>query len=284
MRPFLERYPAEEADFRRFLAEGRLQLAGALDVMPDVNMPGGETFVRQMQYGKGYYRDKLGVDVTTGWLLDTFGHHAQMPQLLAKGGYKSFWFFRGVPRQNHPSEFFWEGIDGTQDPRVLACRMATALMYGSPNEARRVCAFVNDADSTRSIPTRSGPDRVGLAGADVSEPEEHLAARVEEFNRDPKAPFELRLAVPADFEAVISRRADRPVFKGELNPIFQGIYSSRIELKTWMRLTERQLLDRREAERASPALLGSPADLIARSEHSGSRCSSTRRTTWPPAS
>ena len=77
-------------------------------------MPGGETFVRQMQYGKGYYRDKLGVDVTTGWLLDTFGHHAQMPQLLASGGFKSFWFYRGVPRQDHPSEFFWEGIDGTK--------------------------------------------------------------------------------------------------------------------------------------------------------------------------
>ena len=26
VRPFLERFPAEEADFRRFLAEGRLQL------------------------------------------------------------------------------------------------------------------------------------------------------------------------------------------------------------------------------------------------------------------
>ena len=57
VRPFLERYPAEEADFRRFLKEGRLQLAGGLDVMPDVNIPGGETFVRQMQYGKGYYRE-----------------------------------------------------------------------------------------------------------------------------------------------------------------------------------------------------------------------------------
>ena len=28
VRPFLERYPAMEADFRRFLKEGRLQLAG----------------------------------------------------------------------------------------------------------------------------------------------------------------------------------------------------------------------------------------------------------------
>src|SRR3954463_15499752 len=72
VKPFLERYPELEADFRKYLAEGRLQLAGALDVMPDANMPGGETFVRQMQYGKRYYRDRLGVDVTTGWQLDTF--------------------------------------------------------------------------------------------------------------------------------------------------------------------------------------------------------------------
>ena len=37
-----------------------------------------------------------------------------MPQLMALGGYKSFWFFRGVPRQDFPSEFIWEGIDGTR--------------------------------------------------------------------------------------------------------------------------------------------------------------------------
>jgi alpha-mannosidase len=257
VRPFLERYPAEEADFRRYLAEGRLQLAGALDVMPDVNMPGGETFVRQMQYGKGYYRQKLGVDVTTGWLLDTFGHHAQIPQLLALGGYKSFWFFRGVDRQSHPSEFFWEGIDGTKIP-AFWLPYGYALTYGSPNNAAEFAAFAKDRFNSLDANSR-GQDRVGLGGADVSEPEEHLAARVEEFNRDPNSPFNIRLAVPAEFEAVISRITDRPVFKGELNPIFQGIYSSRIELKNWMRLTERQLLT---AEKLSviAGLLGSPAD------------------------
>ena len=117
VRPFLERYPAEEADFRRFLAEGRLQLAGALDVMPDVNMPGGETFVRQMQYGKGYYRDKLGVDVTTG--LAHRHASATTPScrncsprpVTSRSGSSA-----ACTRQNHPSEFFWEGIDGTRIP------------------------------------------------------------------------------------------------------------------------------------------------------------------------
>ncbi len=258
VRPFLERYPAEEADFRRFLAEGRLQLAGALDVMPDDNMPGGETFIRQMQYGKGYYRDKLGIDVTTGWLLDTFGHHAQIPQLLTLGGYKSFWFFRGVTRQDHPSEFFWEGIDGT---RIAAFWLphGYGLFYPNPKDAT---AFHKAAEARFAALTpnsRGSHDRVGLSGADVSEPEEHLVPLVDTFNKDPRASFAIKMAVPADFEAVVARRSDRPVFKGELNPIFQGIYSSRIELKNWMRVMERQLLT---AEKLSTiaAWLGSPAD------------------------
>ena len=259
VRPFLERYPDEEADFRRFLAEGRLQLAGALDVMPDDNMPGGETFVRQMQYGKGYYRDKLGVDVTTGWLLDTFGHHAQMPQLLAQGGFKSFWFFRGVPRQDHPSEFFWEGIDGTRIP-------AFWLPHGYGDHVRRsqrrrrVRGVREGAvrppgpECPRAGPGRPRRGRRQRAGG-APRP-----ARSRHSTGTPNAPFVMRMAVPAEYEAVIARRTDRPVFKGELNPIFQGIYSSRIELKAWMRIMERQLLTAEKLS-ALAAWLGSPADL-----------------------
>jgi alpha-mannosidase len=258
VRPFLERYPSLEADFRRYLSEGRLQLAGALDVMPDDNMPGGETFIRQMQYGKGYYRDKLGIDVTSAWLIDTFGHHAQLPQLLAKGGFKTFWFVRGVPRQEFPAEFFWEGIDGTRIPAFYLPH-SYALLYGAPKDA---AAFRTWAIQRFKMldPNTQGDDRVGLTGPDVSEPEDHLTARVEEFNRDPQAPFQMRMAVPADYEAVIARRTGMPVWKGELNPIFQGIYSSRIELKAWMRVMEQKLLT---AEKLSSiaAWLGSPADL-----------------------
>jgi alpha-mannosidase len=260
VRPFLERYPSEEADFRRFLAEGRLQLAGGLDVMPDVNIPGGETFVRQMQYGKGYYREKLGVDVTAGWLIDTFGHHAQMPQLMAQAGYKSYWFVRGVPKQNHPAEFLWEGIDGT---RIAAYYLphSYALMYGSPKDATRFLTFAKNRFDSLSPNTR-GPNRVALTGPDVSEPEEHLAPMIELFNREGKAPFAMRMAVPADYEAAVPPRPDWPVFKGELNPIFQGTYSSRIELKSWMRIEEQKILTA-EKLAALADCMGVPADLDA---------------------
>ncbi|MFB3788934.1 MAG: alpha-mannosidase [bacterium] len=257
IKPFLERYPQEAAAFRRFLADGRLAAAGGTDVMPDVNIPGGESFVRQVLYGKGYFRQKLGVDITVGWLLDTFGHHAQMPQLLRMAGYKSFWFFRGVPDRNTPSEFLWEGIDGTRIP-AFWLPQGYSLAYGSPQTQPEFNAFMKSKFEILTPQVR-GKDRVVLAGADVNEPEEHVPPLLERFNDQPDAPFELRFATPIDFESAVAKRPERPVVTGELNPIFQGTYSSRIELKQRTRDLERLLLT---SEKLGVILrgLGSPVE------------------------
>lgn len=244
VRPFLERYPEQETAIRQFIKEGRLAIVGGTDVMLDVNMPGGESFVRQVLYGKGYYRRKLGLDVTIGWQLDTFGHHAQMPQLLKLAGYRSFWFNRGVPDWKTPSEFFWEGIDGSQVPAYWLPR-GYAINYGSPKTFPEFAEFMRKKYESLT-PFSRGDARVGLAGADVTEPEEHVPPMVEEFNRHVDLPFQIRLAVPSEFEAAVSRRTDRPVLKGEFNPIFQGTYSSRIELKQRTRELERLLITAEE--------------------------------------
>src|SRR5580700_1220828 len=64
VKPFLDRYPEQVPAFRKFVKEGRLQIVGGTDVMHDNNMPGPESIVHQMLYGKTYFREKLGVDVT----------------------------------------------------------------------------------------------------------------------------------------------------------------------------------------------------------------------------
>src|SRR3954469_13305394 len=50
VKPFIERYPEHEAAFRKFIAQGRLELVLGMNVIPDVNKPGAESFVRQIQY------------------------------------------------------------------------------------------------------------------------------------------------------------------------------------------------------------------------------------------
>lgn len=237
IRPFLERYPEEEAAFRRFVAEGRLAIVGGLDVMPDVNMPGGESFVRQVLCGKGYLRRALGVDPAISWQLDTFGHHSQMPQLLRLAGYKSFWFFRGVSSWEVPSEFIWEGLDGSRIPAYWLPQ-SYAVTYGSPSDPEGFARFFEERFALLA-PYVRGLNRVGPAGADVCEPEEHVPPMVAAFNARSDRSFDLRIAVPADYEAAVEARPDeRPVIGGELNPIFQGTYSSRIELKQQTRELE----------------------------------------------
>ena len=263
-KPFLERYPEEAPAFRKFIAEGRLQIVCGLDIMPDVNMPSGESFVRQMLYAKGYCRDALGVDVKVGWLLDTFGHHGQMPQVLKLAGFNSFWFWRGAEnrdandRPKTPSEFLWQGIDGTRIP-AFWLPFSYGAFYGSPADLPGFTAFMKQHYDTLAPFSPPGGDRVGPAGVDVCEPELHLPAMVEQFNRQPNMPFTLRIGVPTDFEAVVAKRADLPVITGERNPVFQGIYSSRIELKQWMRNMERRLTDA-ENFGALANWLGSPSD------------------------
>jgi alpha-mannosidase len=235
VKPFLERYPEAAARFRRFVEEGRLAIVGATDVMLDVNMPGGESFVRQVLLGKSYFREALGVEVRTGWQLDTFGHHAQMPQLLKLAGFRSFWFFRGVPKWETPTEFLWEGLDGTRLP-AFWLPQAYAISYGSPTTLPEFAEFMRTRYGMLDAFARAD-HRAGPGGADVCLPEEHLPELVQQFNALPDAPFELRFATPAEYEDAVLGD-NWPVLRGELNPIFQGIYSSRIEIKQWTRELE----------------------------------------------
>jgi len=236
VRPFLERYPEQAAAFRQYVKEGRLQIVCGNDVMLDVNMPSGESWVRQVLYGKGYYRDTLGVDVNVGWALDTFGHHAQMPQLLKLAGYQSYWFQRGVPGDATPSEFLWQGLDGTKIP-AFWLPLSYGLFTPAPKDAYSFSHYVQDEWGALGEYSK-WPDRVALVGADVSEPEESFPAQVKEFNQNSGSPIKLRFGLPTDFAAVAAKRQDQPVVSGELNPVFQGIYSNRVELKQWVRRLE----------------------------------------------
>ena len=239
VKPFLDRYPEEAVAFLQFVREGRLQIVGGTNTMLDANIPAGESMVRQMLYGKSYFKEKLGVNVTVGWALDTFGHNAQMPQILKLAGYKSYWFQRGVPNLEVPSDWLWEGIDGSQIPAFYLPK-GYGLLGNTPDNIDEFKALLKSRFDSLT-PWTNGSERVGLASPDVADPVESVPVLVKEFEQQNNKPFNLRLGVPTEYEELINKRTDRKVIKGELNPIFQGAYSSRIELKQKLRNIERLL-------------------------------------------
>ena len=209
-----------------------------------------------MQYGKDYCRKALGIDVDVAWMLDTFGHSPQLPQLLSLGGFKSFWFCRGVPNDKGPSEFFLKGLDGTTEPTFWLPGFY-GLLYGPPRDQKGFDKFFIDRFNSLNNNAK-GPERVGLAGVDVSEPEDYVTPLVREFNKNPASPITIRYSVPSEFAKVVAKRKDTPAESYDLNPIFPGTYSSRVELRQTAKRLETKLLDVEQVS-ALANLVGSPA-------------------------
>ena len=55
-----EYYPSLYEKIRRAAAEGRWIAEGAMYVEPDTNMPSGEALIRQLVFGKRFFKEELG--------------------------------------------------------------------------------------------------------------------------------------------------------------------------------------------------------------------------------
>ncbi len=119
--PLLYKYLKEEApelyaELKERVKEGRWEPEGAMWVEADCNLTSGESLVRQIMYGKRFFRDEFGVESRVLWLPDVFGYSAAMPQILKKSGVD--WFVTSKISWNETNQmpydtFKWYGIDGT---------------------------------------------------------------------------------------------------------------------------------------------------------------------------
>ena len=107
-------------DIKKRVKEGRWEVQGGAWVESDANVPSGESLVRQLLYGKRFFKDEFGVEVDNFWLPDVFGYSGALPQILKKSGVDYFMTQKLSWNEHNrfPHHTFnWEGIDGT---KVLA--------------------------------------------------------------------------------------------------------------------------------------------------------------------
>ena len=116
--PFLKTYPEAKDFLKQMVADGRLEIVGGMHSMPDENIPCGESYIRNVLWGKNYCEKELNIDVRGGWPIDTFGHHPQIPQLMLKCGF-DYISFQRLMKRGSPSEFYWQGIDSSVNGSVF---------------------------------------------------------------------------------------------------------------------------------------------------------------------
>ncbi len=113
-----EKYPAMFQEIQQRVKEGRWEVIGGMWVEPDLNMPDGESLVRQILYGKRYFQQKFGKDINIGWNPDSFGYNWQLPQIYKRSGIDYFvtqkllWAseFTKFPYRL----FWWQAPDGSR--------------------------------------------------------------------------------------------------------------------------------------------------------------------------
>src|SRR5947209_2756624 len=126
---YLEVQPEQEEHLKQYTRSGCI-LVGPWYVQPDEFLVSGESLIRNLQFGL-QRATEFGNPMRVGYLPDSFGHIAQMPQILRGVGIDSAVFWRGVGAEAQKSEFYWEAPDGT---RVLVTHLADPLGYSNARQ------------------------------------------------------------------------------------------------------------------------------------------------------
>ena len=111
--------PEVYAQIRKRVAEGRWEPGGAMWIEPDCTCPSGESFVRQIIHGTGFWTKEFGARGKQRFLYlpDTFGFPPCLPQIARLSGLDTFitnkMSWCETNRFPHVT-FDWRGLDGTE--------------------------------------------------------------------------------------------------------------------------------------------------------------------------
>jgi mannosylglycerate hydrolase len=253
---YLEIRPEMEDRLRELLAAGRLE-TGPSYVLPDEFLVGGESLVRNLLHGRAVCERYGAAPAEVGYLPDSFGHPAQLPQLLRGFGLDTFVFSRGLgdERERVGGRFRWHAPDGSE---VLALPQpvdyAAAASLGHSRRSPETDPARNAADRIEQVlraeaPMLADPDfRDLFLGNGV----DHSAVQADLLDvlaalRELKPGLDVRLALLSEYAGAMTAASSRlPEFEGELlggarANVLRGVNSSRMYLKQANERCEREL-------------------------------------------
>ena len=220
------------------IREKRIEVVGALWIECDTNLPSGEALVRQLLYGKRFFRKELGLDMQVGFLPDVFGYSAALPQLFVKADVP--YFTTNKLSMNDTNRFprytfWWYGLDGT---RILT-HMLPENSYTSA--AVPQMAIYGQYHYTDMDLCDRGLQLYGLGDGGGGPGYEHMERRQRSRNLKGCPPFEDEFVV--DFFRRIERDSENyRSWHGELYfERHQGTYTSIAKQKKWNRQLEQDL-------------------------------------------
>ena len=120
-----EEHPDLFARMKRRIEEGRFIPVGGMWVESDNMIPSGESLVRQITFGRRYFKEHLGVAPRGIWLPDSFGYTGSWPQIARRAGYE--WFLT--------QKISWNDTPSSRTTHSCG-RASTALVFSRTSRLR----------------------------------------------------------------------------------------------------------------------------------------------------
>lgn len=235
-----DNYPELYLRIKEAVKQGKITVQGAAWVESDVNLPCAESLIRQMLYGKKFFKDEFGVDSNVLWLPDTFGYSGSLPQIIKKCGID--YFITQKLSWNTVNEFpyhtfNWKGTDGTE---VLA-HLLPANTYNGPLTPEELLRVENEYKE-RSVSNRSMlAYGVGDGGGGPSM--DHLE-RLKRIKNLKGLPEINTVSTSLFMEKLAQSRGNYPSYQGELYlERHRGTYTTQAKNKKYNRKMEIALRD-----------------------------------------
>src|SRR5262245_35479322 len=228
---YLEVRPENAARLHRLTREGRI-LVGPWYIQPDEFLVSGESLARNLLRGRKMAREYGGA-MNVGYVPDTFGHIAQLPQILRGFGMQTAVFWRGVGPEM-AGDFRWRAPDG-EEVRVVWLRDSYSNAAHLPTDGEQL------AHKARQIAARWHAAQAYVLlmnGSDHLPPQAELPEMIRQANERLRDDH-LRLQIGTLPEYISHLPADSsplPEYQGELRssyraPLLPATLSARVWLK-----------------------------------------------------
>ena len=231
-------YPDLYQRLKQQVTEGRIEVQGAMWVESDTNLPSGESLVRQILYGKKFWKEEFGLEINNLWLPDVFGYSGALPQILKQTGVKYFSTMKLSWNKINKfpfHSFHWKGIDGS----TVLTHMLPEETYNSPATPGSVLKIMDNYHekdiSNHALMIFGIGDGGGGPGA------EHLE-RLDRIKRMPVMAGVKQEKISDFFSAWASQSRKFPTWDGELYlEKHQGTYTTEGLSKWYNRKMEMNL-------------------------------------------
>ena len=236
---YLQVRPEKRERLKEAVSSGRL-IIGPWYIQPDEFAPDAESLIRNLQIGLEMAAE-FGEPMRVGYLPDSFGHTAQLPQILKGFGIDSAVVMRGVDAEKlKTSEFIWQGINGDEVLGLFLPKGYSNAMFLPEGYAAAKLRLNRLAGKLKK--RAASENLLVLNGVDHQFPQAFVPGLIKRLNAAGTKDLYLHSSLENYIADVRAANPPLPQVRGELlTPVKQRVHSSMASTRIYQKQQNRKM-------------------------------------------